>query len=276
MASGPLNSSVQPDSTLVGGVRNVTPPAPADGQTCALQVDTSGNLKVNVVVGGSGGTSNINIAQIGGVAEALSNPLPVELSDGTNQLGTPGNPLNVSAILIAGAAVIGHVIVDSGTITTVTTVSAVTAITNALPIGSNTIGKVDILGNAGVVLDAVLGAAKPANVLQVGGNDGTNAFAIPLAAGGGSVVISGAVTQATSPWVVSGTVAVSNLPVTQPVSLVTPTSYDIGDLLTQILFELRAQRHVLMASLTEDGMYRTEDFNPSSFQDQFITESVIN
>jgi hypothetical protein len=56
-----------------------------------------------------------------------------------------------------------HTIVDSGTITTV---SAVTAITNALPAGSNTIGKVDILGNAGATLDAVITAASaPTNAL---------------------------------------------------------------------------------------------------------------
>ena len=42
-----------------------------------------------------------------------------------------------------------------------------------------------------VTLDAVLGATKPANVLQVGGNDGTNAYAIPLASGGASIVTSG-------------------------------------------------------------------------------------
>jgi len=50
-----------------------------------------------------------------------------------------------------------------------------------------------IEGHSGVVLDAVLGATKPANVLQVGGNDGTNAYAVPLASGGGSVVVSGSV-----------------------------------------------------------------------------------
>jgi hypothetical protein len=49
----------------------------------------------------------------------------------------------------------------------------------------------EIEGHGGVALDAVLGATKPANVLQVGGNDGTNAYAIPLASGGGSVVTSG-------------------------------------------------------------------------------------
>jgi hypothetical protein len=59
-----------------------------------------------------------------------------------------------------------HTVIDSGTITTVSTVTAVTAITNALPTGANTIGKVDILGNTGAVLDGVITAATaPANGL---------------------------------------------------------------------------------------------------------------
>lgn len=61
-----------------------------------------------------------------------------------------------------------HAVIDSGTLT------AVTAITNALPTGANTIGKVDILGNAGGILDAVTGAAVPANAVQVGASDGAN------------------------------------------------------------------------------------------------------
>jgi|SRR5579864_5240858 len=52
---------------------------------------------------------------------------------------THGLPVAVVAAIPAGTNVIGHIIVDSGTITTV---SAVTAITNALPAGTNTIGAV--------------------------------------------------------------------------------------------------------------------------------------
>jgi hypothetical protein len=67
--------------------------------------------------------------------------------------------------------------------------------------------QIKITGNLGVALDAALGATKPANVLQVGGNDGTNAYGIPLASGGGSLIISGTATAnqgtagtSTSPW----------------------------------------------------------------------------
>src|ERR1039458_2624565 len=84
--------------------------------------------------------------------------------------------------------------------------------------------QVKVLGNIGGILDAVLGATKPANVLQVGGNDGTNAYGIPLAAGGGSVVVSGTFWQTTQP--VSGAFYQATQPVsgtfwqtTQPVSV---------------------------------------------------------
>jgi hypothetical protein len=52
--------------------------------------------------------------------------------------------LSPNSALPAGTNVIGHAIVDSGTITTVSTVTAVTAITNALPAGTNLIGHVDV------------------------------------------------------------------------------------------------------------------------------------
>lgn len=53
-----------------------------------------------------------------------------------------------------------HTVVDSGTIT------AVTAITNALPGGTNNLGKINILGNAGAAVDTtVLSGAAPANAI---------------------------------------------------------------------------------------------------------------
>lgn len=51
--------------------------------------------------------------------------------------------------------------------------------------------QVKITGNIGGLLDAVLGAAKPANVLQVGGNDGTNSYAVPLSSGGTASLVTG-------------------------------------------------------------------------------------
>lgn len=86
-----------------------------------------------------------------------------------NYIGVNAFITNTPAVTLASTTITGtvtvvqptgtnlHVVTDSGTITTVSTVTAVTAITNALPAGVNTIGKVDILGNAGGILDTAKG-----------------------------------------------------------------------------------------------------------------------
>ena len=114
MASdGPLNSSKPTTSIVIGGVHNVVPPAPADGQALPLQQDANGNLLVNVAVGGGGsGSSNVNIADVAGNPPSLANPLPVELSDGTNAFGTAGNPLSVNIITGAPGQ---QIVVGAGT-----------------------------------------------------------------------------------------------------------------------------------------------------------------
>jgi hypothetical protein len=53
--------------------------------------------------GGGGAGTNVNISGINGSAPALSNPLPVELSDGTNPFGTAGNPLSVNVLSGGGS-----------------------------------------------------------------------------------------------------------------------------------------------------------------------------
>lgn len=100
MSTGPNNSSKPTTSIPVAGVYNVTPPAPADTQAVALQVDSQGNLKTTSSGGGGG---NVNITGVNGSAPALTNPLPVELSDGTNAVGTAGNPLSVNVISGGGS-----------------------------------------------------------------------------------------------------------------------------------------------------------------------------
>lgn len=77
---------------------------------------------------------------------------PVKLVDEANAAISATNPLDTSAVLGAGTALIGkvgidqatananEVVIKSGTVTTVTTVGAVTGITNALPAGTNVIG----------------------------------------------------------------------------------------------------------------------------------------
>lgn len=91
---------------------------------------TSGNDEL-VVTGYRG---NATVTNLGGV------PLGTVGGSTTTEIGVKTLILEMPA-LPAGTAVIGHVIVDSGVLTTVTTVTAVTAITNPLPAGTNLLGK---------------------------------------------------------------------------------------------------------------------------------------
>ncbi len=122
--------------------------------TFIIYKDASGNrfFPVEYITGGSADAWTQTAVDI-------THGLPVQpmtgatwvLGAGTSVIGhaiiDSGTITAVTAItnaLPAGTNVIGHVIVDSGTITTVTTVTAVTAITNALPAGTNILGKVGI------------------------------------------------------------------------------------------------------------------------------------
>jgi len=98
---------------------------------------------------------------------------------------------------------IGNLLVKDTSVTAVTDAGGTNLNTDlqmilghAVTAAADGIQKVGISGHAGISLDAVLAATKPANVLQVGGNDGTNAYAIPMTAGGAAVLVSA--TPATS------------------------------------------------------------------------------
>jgi hypothetical protein len=98
-----------------------------------------------------------NITQVAGATISKTNPLFTNIADGTNSL---------TAALSAW-----------GTAPTGTFVMGVNAnVVVALPAGTNTIGKVDILGNAGATLDATVGAGTaPTNMLVVGEQYNTTA-----------------------------------------------------------------------------------------------------
>jgi hypothetical protein len=141
-------------------------------------VTTSGTATVSGTV-----TANTNADT---TINGTSAPSKMLLIGGKSADGTPVyNPIPLAAG--SGSVVVSGAVTTTGTATVSGTVTA------------------DIKGSGGVVLDAVLGATKPANVLQVGGNDGTNAYAVPLASGGTSVVVSGSVTTSGTATV-SGTV----------------------------------------------------------------------
>ena len=135
----------------------------------ATQVDGSGNTLLGTIV--LGATTTQHFYQF-------------------NIVGFQQFRIRVTVATIAGGQAVFAL---SAQATPITNFALVSGIIGAVTLGAGSalVGKVDILGNAGVALDAVLGATKPANVLQVGGNDGTNAYAVPLASGGASVVVTG-------------------------------------------------------------------------------------
>lgn len=80
------------------------------------------------------------------------------------------------------------------------------------------IGTIRVIGNIGGVMDTTLGSTKPANVLQVGGNDGTNAYALPLASGGGKLLVTAdAITVAAAQTLATVTTVGTVTTVTNPV-----------------------------------------------------------
>ena len=102
---------------------------------------------------GSGGAgTNVNISGVNGAAPAMSNPLPVELSDGTNPFGTAGNPLSVNVLSGGGSN------------------ASVGLTGNNAPASATEIGVVDGTGKLQNVTGLVLTNAKAATVAIVDAN----------------------------------------------------------------------------------------------------------
>jgi len=130
-----------------------------------LGADVSANIS-SVVVSGSQVTITF-VAPFTGLAQViLSVSYPVDgsalttpVSSATQAVGT-----NLHAVLDAGAAVIGHVISDSGSVVNATLSPETTKI----------IGTVRVEGNVGGVFDAVIGSPTPTDAVQIGVSDGVN------------------------------------------------------------------------------------------------------
>lgn len=99
--TGPLGSSKATTGSVVGGVFNLSAPLPADGQSSALQLDSAGNLLVNVAVGGGGGGSNLSVGVTG--ATAPTSATEIGTIDGTGKLQgvSATNPLPISGSISA-------------------------------------------------------------------------------------------------------------------------------------------------------------------------------
>lgn len=99
-------------SGLQGGVFNNVPPTLSNGQQLPLQVDTNGNLKVNIIAGGGGGGG-------GGTSSAFNSTFPVS---GT-ALGA-SNGTNMVPLLVDGSG------------------NLKMALVTPIPVGTNVIGSV--------------------------------------------------------------------------------------------------------------------------------------
>lgn len=133
------------EGVLAMAVRQDTPSTTtsADGDFTYLKVNSSGALYVT----GSSGTTQYaeDVASVG--AESLVLAGAVRRDTAASSSGTDGDysTLNVNS---TGRLYVESTIAAAQTLSTVTTVSAVTAITNALPAGTNAIGK--LAANSGV------------------------------------------------------------------------------------------------------------------------------
>jgi hypothetical protein len=193
---GPLNSTIPPNSDVVGGVFNSSAPSPADGQPCALQLDAQGNLKTT---GAGSGLSNVNIADVLGNPPALTNPLPVELSDGTNALGTSTNPLRDGPFL-RGSTTVPTAVSDGALVAArsdkygnqIALLNAPRELIGSSVVSNNSATSAASLigaGNSGVFNDIItlIMTNRSATASVVSLTDGTVTYTFAIAANGGLV-----------------------------------------------------------------------------------------
>lgn len=164
----------------------VTANAGTNLNTSALALETGGNLATlagaitsavmqanakNWAGTALGAPSNYGTSPgavtVPGVNAFITNTVPVS---GTFWQTTQPVSIATAPALVASSAIIGKVGIDQTTPGTTNGVQ----VNAALPAGTNTIGKVDLLGNAGAAVDQAPGSAAPANAVQMGGTDGTN------------------------------------------------------------------------------------------------------
>lgn len=135
-------SSVPASATYIGADVVSSPPSLSAGNLAGLTVTTAGRLIIDgsqvtqpvsgtVAVSSVGGTVTISgtVTSNQGTAAALSGAWPVEITDGTNVLGTSSHPVVVS----------GSVTTNKAATSAVTSVAGATANTNILASNANRI-----------------------------------------------------------------------------------------------------------------------------------------
>jgi hypothetical protein len=247
------------------------------------------------VTGGGGGGGNVNITGINGSPPALGNPLPVELSDGTNAFGTVGNPLNVNVVSggTSGVQYTDSPVVAPGA--TVSTLAAGYDGANVRPVLVTSSGQLSIVGLVQTVADGTTGAAVPAFAdyggINIGGTlrgqtgFGVGAqFAVSVAIvdgagnqitsfGGGTQYADGT-TQATP----TGTVALGKNPANILHSLALDT---LGYLESDILAAVYSASPTGYTQLVSDSFFRANE-NPliatnwTTWGDAFVVSLLVN
>ena len=126
--------------------------------------------------GGGGSGGNSNITGINGVAPGLTNPLAVELSDGTNAFGTSGNPLYVTgAGSNASVGATGSAVPASATYDGINVAGTMRGATGVNPSGSIFAQQVDLASILGVTIVAASAGVQKVGIAGATGTtlDGT-------------------------------------------------------------------------------------------------------
>jgi len=104
------------DGANVTAVKPASTPVAATDPALAVGLSPNSPLPAGTnVIGALSANQSINVAQVAGAAPSLSNPLPVELSDGTNLLGTSGHPVRTDPTGTTNQPVSGTVTANQGT-----------------------------------------------------------------------------------------------------------------------------------------------------------------
>lgn len=173
-------------------------------------MDKNGNFLETVTV--TGGTSTVNQ----GTANTLANAWPVEITDGTNVLGTATHPVRVDPTGTTTQPISGTVTVNAGTGNLGTNLTQLNSVALGSPSNYGTApGAVEVQGVNAFVTNTIpvsqsgTWTVQPGNTANttawlVTGTGGTfpatqsGTWTVSLAAGSAAI---GSVTQGTSPWI---------------------------------------------------------------------------
>jgi len=142
------NNNAAPAANNVGvlpAICSTTGLGYTDGRQVLLRTDTTGALVTSATISTTGlatssnqtdGSQKTQVVNTTGNTQAFGAGTTTTT---TVRVVLPTDQTSIPVSITTGSAVIGHVITDAGSV--VSTVSAVTSITNALPAGTNAIGK---------------------------------------------------------------------------------------------------------------------------------------